>query len=741
MNDKRLVKMRTNACLPQFEAAMRLLRQEAEEASRISYTIGPVEYGEWMHQYYCHHDGAKLSFDWGQPHTHVCPVCGTVWSGEPFDSAWTSFVHANIGRAVYHMAMLHAIEPDEALLHQTKQFLLSYADNYEGYKIHGSIPYNGPGKLFAQTLDEAHWIIDLSVGFQFIRASLSEEEEAHIRYGLLEPCVHFLIAHKEKQIHNHAVLITSAIASIGILLNDEGIIHAGLSGEYGLHDQMKRGRFADGLWYEGNVQYHFYAFKSLLNYALMAEGTPWDIWQESGLQSMFDYPVHWIVPNGYMPSFNDAGSAGGIHTYAPYYEIALDIFGDELYRSLLNTAYGTQWAEKAFTGVKTVERDSILALLFGCELAPVDASEGEQLWKASHRSVSMPVSGITKLVNAKRWQAFIKHSKFGGEHDHMDRLGLSVVCGEVPLLVDPGTTAYGVPAHYGWFKHTFSHNTVCLNGVDQPPADGRVIRFEQHPWGTWTETMVDWKAEAYEMKDRIILPPELSPWDLLAYEGASIRRINVLTEHYLLDMVKVDVSEPREISWMNHFSGILEEEEDKVWQSTDVCLSRLDQQWFKHKSRFMAGGVSEGTLTFRYKMENGSLRQHLWSSQPVEIYSALTPDNPPDRDRTSLIMQVKTSQTIVFAQVLFYDSEQEPLSEGAKLVGNVESVDYADTIESIETVESIETIGKTETFVNTETLQITEMSDQSYRMTITADGVRDEYSLMWDDGGAWLDKC
>lgn len=132
MNDKRLVKMRTNACLPQFEAAMRLLRQEAEEASRISYTIGPVEYGEWMHQYYCHHDGAKLSFDWGQPHTHVCPVCGTVWSGEPFDSAWTSFVHANIGRAVYHMAMLHAIEPDEALLHQTKQFLLSYADNYEG---------------------------------------------------------------------------------------------------------------------------------------------------------------------------------------------------------------------------------------------------------------------------------------------------------------------------------------------------------------------------------------------------------------------------------------------------------------------------------------------------------------------------------------------------------------------------------------------------------------------------------
>ncbi|WP_139995563.1 heparinase II/III domain-containing protein [Paenibacillus paridis] len=716
MNDKRLAKMRANALLPQFEAAMRLLRQDAEEASRISYAIGSAEYGEWTHYYYCHHDGARLAFDWQKPSAHSCPVCGTVWKGEPFDSAWTSIVHANIGRAVYHMALLNAIEPDEALLRRTKQFLMSYADEYGGYEIHGNIPYNGPGKLFAQTLDEAHWIIDLSVGFQFIRASLTAEEESHIRQGLLEPCVRFLIAHKEEQIHNHAVLITSAIASLGILLGDEKIIDAGLSGEYGLHDQLQRGRFADGLWYEGNVQYHFYAFKSLLNYALMAEGTPWDIWQAPGLQSMFDYPVNWILPNGFMPSFNDAGSAEGIHSYAPFYEIALDIFGDELYRSLLNTAYGTPWAETAFAGVKTVERDSVLALLFGCELAPADSSESGQLWKASHRSVSLPVSGITKLVNAKRWQVIVKHSKFGGEHDHMDRLGLSVVCGEIPLLVDPGTTAYGVPAHYGWFKHTFSHNTVSLNGADQPPADGRVLCLEQLPWGIWTETAVDWKTEEYEMKGRIILPPELSPWDLQAYGGASIRRINVLTEHYLLDMVKVDMNGRREVSWMNHFSGMLEVDEEKVWQSTDVNLSRLDQQWLKQKKRLAAGEIPEEALSFRYKMEKGSLKQHLWSSQPAQIYSALTPDNPPDRDRTSMIMQIKTGETIIFAQVLVYELDQEAVSAGAALDETAE------------------------TAVKTETLEITEMPDQSFRIAITTNGVQDEYSLVWAESGAQLNK-
>ncbi|WP_054023644.1 hypothetical protein [Bacillus sp. FJAT-28004] len=45
-----------------------------------------------------------------------------------------------------------------------------------------------------------------------------------------------------------------------------------------------------------------------------------------------------------------------------------------------------------------------------------------------------------------------------------------------------------------------------------------------------------------------------------------------------------------------------------------------------------------------------------------------------------------------------------------------------------------------EMIVKTETLEIKEMSDQSYTMTIKTDRVRDEYSLVWADGGALLDK-
>lgn len=701
MDINRLNRLRTNACLPDFADAMLLLRREAEEASRIAYAIGPKEHGEWTHQYHCHDDGAMLIFDWHKPLSHQCPVCGKTWTGEPYDSAWTSIVHTHIGRAVYNMALLHMIEPDRKRLGQIKSFLTAYATYYERYPVHGSIPYNGPGKLFAQTLDEAHWIMDLSVGFHFISEYLSPEENTYIRSGLLEPCVRFLIAHKEKQIHNHSVLITSAIASIGILLNDEAIIRCGLEGEYGLYDQISRGRFEDGLWYEGNVHYHFYAFQSLLHFALVAEGTAWELWQAAGLKSMFDYPLHLILPNGSMPSLNDAGSRAGIHTYAPYYEIALDIFGDELYRSLLNTAYGTEWAEAPFSEAKTVPRCSTNALLFGRELTPIEGKRGDRLWKAAHRNISLPVSGITKLVNRKRWQAIIKHSKFGGEHDHMDRLGLSVVCGNTPLLVDPGTTAYGVPAHYGWFKHTFSHNTVILNEADQPPADARIIRFEEQPWGAWAETAVDWLGEQYEMKDRIHLPPELCPWDLEAYEGVVIHRINALTDDFLLDIVSVTVPGRREICLANHFSGILAESGTANWQPTDDRLSGLDQKWLKQKRKL---GV-DATNSFHYRMEEGSLRQFIWSSHKCDIYTALTPDNPPERDRTSIIMRADIDQRIVFVQALLYDSDHKPALEAMDL------------------------------------LTVNMLPENEYRIVIAAVGDKQEYSLIWHESGAKLVKC
>lgn len=662
MDINRVERLRRNAGSSEFQAAMELLRRDAEEAAEITFAIRTHEQGEWMHYYYCDEDGTRLTFQWNEPFLHRCSTCGKERHSQLLDGCWTSIAHSQIGKAVYHIALLYAIEPDVERLQFVKSYLMAYADHYETYTIHGDIPYNGPGKLFAQTLDEAHWITDLALGYDVIQEHLTPDEVAHIRAGLLEPCARFLIAHKEKQIHNHSVLITSAIAALGLLLGDTEIVDAGLAGEYGLHDQLDRGIFEDGLWYEGNVQYHFYAFKSLLHYALIAEGTPWDVWHKKSLKAMFDYPLQLVLPSGVMPTINDAGLGDHIGTYAPFYEIANDIYGDGMYRSLLNTAYGTADADSRIKSARCSKRDSIYALMFGQDLGGY-TEESELLGHGVQRTRSLPASGLTKLVNKAGWHVIVKHSRFGGEHDHMDRLGLSIMRGNVPLLIDPGTTAYGIPAHYGWFKHTYSHNTVSIDGADQPPRDGQLIQMHEEAWGVWLETTVDWLADDYVMKDRIILPAELNPWDVDAYEGAQIRRINILAEDHLLDIVQVTVPATREVHLTNHFSGkLLSNDEAIKWAASEDQLSRLDQQWFKEKRKLL-----QDVSAFGYQMSEGTLEQHVWCSLPTTIYTALTPENPPSGQRTSLLTVATVEEEVIFVQALHYDP-----STGEKLQGRLE---------------------------------------------------------------------
>lgn len=673
MDIKRLERLRRNADMTEFQAAVAQLRRDAVEAAKITFAIRSHEQGEWMHYYYCDEDGARLTFEWLEPHLHRCPTCGKERQSELLDGVWTSFAHSQIGRAVYHIALLYTIEPDAERLAFVKSYLMAYADHYDTYVIHGHIPYNGPGKLFAQTLDEAHWITDLALGFDVIQAHLTLEEITHIRRGLLEPCARFLIAHKEKQIHNHSVLITSAIAALGLLLNDEDILNAGLEGEYGLEDQLARGIFEDGLWYEGNVQYHFYAFQSLLHYALIAEGTPWDVWQMKALKAMFDFPLQLVLPNGVMPTLNDAGLGHHIGMYTPYYEIAYDIYGDAKYLSLLQTAYGMDEADPSMQGVSLTKRDSVYALMFGGDLANQSVAAADSLGEEVRRTRSLPGSGLTKLVNQNGWHVIVKHSRFGGEHDHMDRLGLSIMHGDVPLLVDPGTTAYGIPVHYGWFKHTYSHNTVSIDGADQPPRDGRLIQMHEEPWGVWLETAVDWLADDYVMKDRIILPAELHPWDTVAYQGTQIRRINLLCEDHLIDIVQVTVAAPSEVHLTNHFSGkLLSYDEATPWVTTDDQISRIDQQWFKEKKK-----LGQDVSAFGYQMREGTLEQHVWCSLLTTIYTALTPDNPPSGQRTSFMTTASAEDRVIFVQALHYDA-----SKKNKLRGRLEIAERSgDTIQ------------------------------------------------------------
>ncbi len=82
----------------------------------------------------------------------------------------------------------------------------------------------GRGKAGAQTLDEANFLRSFALTYDLLESCMSTQEKEKIRDGLLLPGAEFLIEHRHMQLHNHEVIINSAIAIIGLILEKRSLL-------------------------------------------------------------------------------------------------------------------------------------------------------------------------------------------------------------------------------------------------------------------------------------------------------------------------------------------------------------------------------------------------------------------------------------------------------------------------------------------------------------------------------------
>lgn len=631
MHPDRLARLKTNSSSKEFEQAVGAIRSKADMAIDIPYSIGAHEHALWGHYYNCDIHAVKLFFDWNKPEEHRCPICDKRFSGTIYDGAWVGAAHYRIANGLENLGLYALISGEKKYVEKALSFMRQYAEHYIGYSVHGGIPYNGPGKLFQQTLDESHWLISNCLAYSAINKHISLEDRQWIEQGLIRPCANFLIEHKEQQLHNHSVLITAAIAMSGFLLEDQEIHNAGLHGEYGLLDQIQRGVLQDGFWYEGSFSYHFYAMNPIIYYCLLTEGTDWDLRRLPQLKAMFDFPLRFILPDGKFPNWNDSTLDKGIADFASYYEVALDWYGDQLYREVL---------EKA----KSKGRSSLFALLFGDSDSVNGGAIGnlDSLIRSSSATTGKGSSGSAKLVNRNGWYLSAKHAPFGGEHDHMDRLSISFGFADQPLFTDMATVQYAVPAHYAWYKHTYSHNTVGIDGCDQPPQDACLSGFGEAEWGSWCSGYVEFGTSDWWLKDKIILPDEMATWDEEAYRGVTLSRLNLLTNDYLIDVVQVDAPIGKRIDLLSHMNANLKHGQDWRGNNEGDPLCKLSPELFK-EIRTVAELEHENV----HMLEWSTLEQQVWCSHKLGLWTALTPSNPATENNQSLAERVVSDGTSV----------------------------------------------------------------------------------------------
>lgn len=473
----------------------------------------PPEGGQWTHHYVCPTHGVGLQNR--APGQNVCPVDNRNYTGWPYDQVVYSYRHSDNAAAARDSALAYRLTGDAKYARNATRILLAYADVYntDPYRIkdtNNRVTSSG-ARVFAQTLDEAVWLIPMAWAYDMVSDSgeLDPSGRARIERELLRSAV-TIITRNNAGVSNWQSWHNAAIGAVGFALEDADLIGQAIEGRSGFRFQMKNSVLSDGAWYEGAWSYHFYALDPLTQLAEMAARAGIDLWSDPPLRAMFEAPLRMAGPDFDLPSFNDSGAVS-LFGMDRLYEIAFARFGEPLFAAVL--------------GRRSRGRE---ALLWGAPSIPADTLPVLP-------SAIFPASGnaMLRAAGSDHYLA-MKFGPHGGGHGHYDKLGfVSYARGSV-MAVDPGTQPYAAPTHNTWDKMTVAHNTVVVDQSTQAEATGVLRAFSALPGISAV------RANAGQ-----------------AYKQASLERTMILTAEYAVDAVSAvsrDGSEHR-FDWIYHNTG------------------------------------------------------------------------------------------------------------------------------------------------------------------------------------------
>jgi hypothetical protein len=624
--------VRARATNPHFAEARHALNTQVS-AYRASLPALPERQAGYFHDFFCPEHAVQLTFDPHHPHRHTCPIDRSVFSGEPFDSAWLWSVNDILSDAALKLAFRaflfagqNDVSNDSA---RAKEILLGYADRYRMLPRAPGIPPKYPGHAMWSSLDESVWIIRLVWAYSLLSCALSAAEHKQICDGLMQPAADHIRQTCRTDIHNITNWNNAALTTLAIGLGDAALLLEALDGPTGLRAQLAQGVRLDGLWWEGSLSYHYYTLAALIwtMRVLRASGRPLD---DNGIiRKMFAAPIALAFPNLSLPAMNDCwytigltGSVGhGIPDAAGLYEIAYGWYGDPEFAWILGENYARH------------PRTSVEALFDGAESIPA-------VTEPSLVSTHMLESGIAVLRTSESREnqtcLILRASPRGSSHDHPDQLSIQLFAHGAHLSPDLGTPGYGIELTNTWYRETISHNTVLLDGCSQPLASARITHFR--------------------IKDNTAVLQARVSWGEGAYAGVQMHRIILWRETYFIDAFLVDCQRPHQIDWTYHSIGELSEYPeskksagglesqlgyDRIVSATEIC-------WAEN-------------VRFVWRTNSARLALFFAPRPGEEVLMGQAPSNPAS-ESLSLIVRRQTSSSATFLSVFCpWSSDEKPV--------------------------------------------------------------------------------
>lgn len=438
---------------------------------------GPETTSAWTHHYFCDDDGTGLHFDAASPDEHVCPACGRRYQGEPWDGAWRTKMHNHAAAQSQRAALLARLDADEQTRRTAvgvlEEIVTRYAHDYADYELHGVNV--GQGRVLPQNLDESVWTIGLLRSVRWAGELLAEPTREAARRLAAEAAA--TLERQLGMIHNIHCWIVAALAECAVATGDERLLGVATDGEFGARQQILQGLHPEGLWFEVNPNYHFYAVNALLSFVEAAGSGVLTPPETERLLRAVQAPAELAYGDGRIPAYGDGWPDTFLGSFTQTAEVASALLpgaGPELVAPYVA---GRPGAVELWFGAGRVSgpsphrpgRYTVGGLALGPQdvPAPAAASSGSFVWTGP---------GIGMLRD-ERVRVAMRFGPDAGWHDHHDKLAVDAECGSWRSL-DLGTTGYGADITV-WMRSQAAHNLLVVGDRPQPKHAGELVEASE----------------------------------------------------------------------------------------------------------------------------------------------------------------------------------------------------------------------------------------------------------------------
>ena len=499
------------------------LYQASIKANATRYLDRPIvvpELGGWYHYFFCRTpDGTLLEIPKDQLFKDDaparCPTCGATYLDDKIRGARRYFQHMWLGLAVRDLGLVYAIEGDKRAAAKAAEILERYADVF--------IPRFGSpkGGIIQHSVITAGAMIPFAEGYDLIHDTLSTAQRTRIEQDFLVPAAFRLSRCGMAGAGNWGGWHLSAIGVIGYATRHQRLIDLA---QQQLLKQLRNELGNDGLWPE-SVGYHFFTAEGYLSLAVAAANHGDDLFAREAkpgksILAMFTRVIPCAYPDQTQPAINDAG------------------FGDMLPETLYVTANHLH------------PRPELGGIIDALRKRPQDLADlhKDQRYRIvlyddpRPATAALPASGSTDFSNlgiavlrqkgiADPAMMTFDYGRFLS-HGQLDRMGVTLFAHGQVAAADYGITGYGVPLN-GFLKGTFAHNTVMIDGKNQP------------------RTKLQSPCVLAETPDFTVAAAST---DEMA-AGVRWQRCVLLTKSYAVISDRLDADAPHRYDWLFHAEG------------------------------------------------------------------------------------------------------------------------------------------------------------------------------------------